>query len=88
MYVNEDFDTSSFFSEKMNPLICTVIQEVTSQKAVSFDDSGDLVVPMDSRPHNPHSVLIDDFPDYAGEGSMLIKLLLDADIEMTDDLRT
>ena len=44
---------------------------------------------MEDKPHNPHSVLIYDFPDDASdasEDSMPIKPLLDADIEMTDDL--
>ena len=73
MYVNKDFDTSSFFSENMNPLICTVIQENATPKTVSFDDSGDIIIPKENGPHKPHSMLIDDFPDDASEVSMLVK---------------
>ena len=46
MYVNDKFDTNSFFSENMNPLICTVIKEDDTPKTVSFDDSGDIIIPM------------------------------------------
>ena len=85
MYVNEDFDTSSFFSESINPLICTVIKEDDTPKAVSFDDSGDIIIPMENRSNDPHAVMIEDIPDDASDGSMSIKPLLSDAIVQSDD---
>ena len=85
MYVNEDFDTSSFFSESINPLICTVIKEDDTPKAVSFDDSGDIIIPMENRSKDSHTVMIEDIPDDASDGSMSIKPLLSDAIVQSDD---
>ena len=48
-----------------------------SQRVLSFDDSGDVIIPIDARLYDPRAVLIDDFPDDASESYMSVKPPLD-----------